>query len=76
MGQYHDLYLTTDMLLLADYFERIRETAYENYEIGLHTFYNTSIILMESNAKNDENKSNCIFRSGHVFKVLGGIKCY
>ena len=33
MGQYHDIYLSTDVLLLADVFEAFRETATINYHL-------------------------------------------
>jgi hypothetical protein len=33
MRQYHDLYLKTDMLLLADVFENFRRVAIANYEL-------------------------------------------
>lgn len=31
MGDYHDLYLTTDVLLLADVFEEFRSICLEKY---------------------------------------------
>ena len=33
MGQYHDIYLTTDVLLLTDVFEAFRDTAISSYQL-------------------------------------------
>ena len=33
MGKYHDLYLKSDVLLLADVFEELRKVCMENYEL-------------------------------------------
>ena len=38
MGDYHDLYVQTDSLLLADVFEKIREKCIEIYGLILHIF--------------------------------------
>ena len=38
LGEYHDLYLTTDVLLLADCFEEYRKSAYESYELDCTHF--------------------------------------
>ena len=33
MGEYHDIYLATDVLSLADVFESFRETAIDHYKL-------------------------------------------
>ena len=39
MGEYHDLYLHSDVLLLADFFEKYRKTCHTHYGLDpLHFF--------------------------------------
>ena len=39
LGDYHDVYLATDVLLLADVFESFRETCMEHYKLDPAHFY-------------------------------------
>ena len=39
LGDYHDVYLATDVLLLADVFESFREMCMERYELDAAHFY-------------------------------------
>ncbi|XP_057308003.1 uncharacterized protein LOC130645896 [Hydractinia symbiolongicarpus] len=41
LGNYHDVYLNTDVLLLPDVFETFRHTCQEHYGIDLPHFYTT-----------------------------------
>ena len=39
LGDYHDLYVQSDTLLLADVFENFRKACIETYELDQHTSY-------------------------------------
>jgi len=39
LGQYHDLYLRIDMLLLADVFENFRRKLLQEYQLDSAHFY-------------------------------------
>ena len=39
LGGYHDVYLATDVLLLADMFETLRNTCLKNYKLDPAHFY-------------------------------------
>ena len=41
LGQYHNLYLTYDVLLLADVFENFRETCFQYYKLDPAYFYSS-----------------------------------
>ena len=39
LGDYHDIYLAADVLLLADVFEKFRNTCLKNYKLDPAHFY-------------------------------------
>ena len=39
LGDFHDLYVLTDTLLLCDVFERFRNMTLKNYELDASLFY-------------------------------------
>ena len=42
LGDYHDLYLQTDVILLANVFEAFRDTCLEHYSLNPAHFYTSS----------------------------------
>ena len=54
MGDYHDLYLKTDVLLLADCFENFSETCIQNYDLDPAHYYTTPGLSWESALKMTE----------------------
>ena len=63
MGDYHDLYLKTDVLLLADCFENFRKTCMQNYDLDPAHYYTTPGLLWDSALKMTKVK----------FELLGDI---
>ena len=56
MGEYHDLYLKTDVLLLADVMENFRKLCEENYELDPAHFFHCPRHGMGCNVENNGNK--------------------
>ena len=48
LGDYHNLYLKTDVLLLADVFENFRETCFENYNLDPAHYYTSPGLSWDS----------------------------
>ena len=56
LGEYHDLYVQSDTLLLADAFENFRNICLDIYELILAKFLFSSWISMASSFKKDQSK--------------------
>ena len=56
LGDYHDLYLKTDVVLLANVYEAFRETCLEHYKLDPAHFLYISRVGLESMPKAHRNK--------------------
>ena len=54
MGQYHDLYLKTDVVLLADVFENFRNTCFEYYKLDPAHYFTSPGLSFDSMLKMTE----------------------
>ena len=52
MGEYHDLYLTIDVLLLADIFENFRETCLKYYKLDPQHYLSSPSLAWDASLKN------------------------
>ena len=53
LGEYHDLYLKSDVLLLSDVFENFRETCFQYYKFGPRTLLQCPWIILECLSEDD-----------------------
>ena len=58
LGEYHDLYLKTDVLLLTDVFENFRSTCLEFYKLDPAHYFTSPGLKLGCNVKNDWSKSS------------------
>ena len=56
MGEYHDLYLKSDVLLLADVFEEFRNVCLENYQLDPAWYYLSPGLTWDAALKKTEVK--------------------
>ena len=56
LGEYHDLYLKSDVLLLADVFEEFRNICLENYSLDPAWYYTSSGLSWDALLKHSEVK--------------------
>ncbi len=63
MGDYHDVYLKTDVLLLADVFENFRETRLKSYELDPAHYFTAPGLSWDA----------CLRKSGVTLELLTDI---
>ena len=60
MGEYHDLYLKSDVLLLADVFESLRKTCKQYYDLDACHYFTSSGLSWEAMLKMTDIKLELI----------------
>ena len=66
LGDYHDLYVQSDTLLLADVFENFRNMCIKVYELDPAQFFICTRISMASVFKENRSKNRITNRPRHV----------
>ena len=60
MGEYHDLYLLTDTILLANVFESFRTVCMDNYGLDPAHFYTAAVLAWKA----------CLKKTGIILELL------
>ena len=66
---YHDVYLKTDVVLLADFFEKFRETCMENYGLDAAHYYSAPGLAWDASLKMTGVKLN-LFDNEQMYTFL------
>ncbi|XP_057290302.1 uncharacterized protein LOC130612992 [Hydractinia symbiolongicarpus] len=74
MGDYHDAYLTTDVLLLADVFEIFRSVCPENYKLDPAHFYSAPGVAWKAAPKYTEIKLDLLTDPNMLVTFERGIR--
>ena len=74
MGDYHNLYVQTDTLLLADVFEKFREKCIEIYGLDPCYFYSTPELAWQACLKNTEEKLELLTDIDMLLMIEKGIR--
>ena len=61
IGDYHDLYLKTDALILADYFEKFINTCLKYYGLGPCQYFSSPVLSWLKQNQNLFQKLACIY---------------
>ena len=74
MGEYHDLYLRTDVILLANVFESFRRVCLENYELDPSHFYTAPRLAWKACLKKTEIKLELLLDPDMLLMFERGIR--
>ena len=74
MGEYHDLYLKTDVILLADIFENFRDVYAKNYKLDPACYYTSPGLSWNALLKKTEIKLDLLSDVNMILFIEGGIR--
>ena len=74
MGEYHDLYLKTDVILLADIFENVRDVCIKNYKLYPAWYYTSPGLSWDALLKKTEIKLDLLSDVNMILFIEGGIR--
>ena len=74
MGEYHDLYLKTDVILLADIFENFRDVCIKNYKLDPAWYYTSPGLSWDALLKKTEIKLDLLSDVNMILFIEGGIR--
>ena len=74
MGEYHDLYLKTDVVLLADIFENFRDVCLKNYKLDPAWYYTSPGLSWDALLKKTEVKLDLLSDINKILFVESGIR--
>ena len=74
MGEYHDLYLKTDVILLADIFENFRDVCLKNYKLDPAWYYTSLGLSWDALLKKTDIKLDLRSDVSMILFTEGGIR--
>ena len=74
MGEYHDLYVQSDTLLLADIFQKFRNMCIEIYELDSAKFLSSPGLAWQAALKKTKVKLDLLTNIDMLFMVEKGIR--
>ena len=74
MGEYYDLYLKTDVALLADIFENFRDVCLKNYKLDPAWYYTTPDLSWDALQKKTEIELDLLSDINMILFVEAGIR--
>ena len=74
LGDYHDLYLKTDVMLLADVFEEFRKICFENYQLDPAWYYTAPGLSWDALLKHSQIELELLSDPDHLLMFEKGIR--